>query len=55
VTFAGGRPGIAQQVARDHSLLHPQHRRDQLGLRGQQHAQRDLQSFFTELFDAQAA
>jgi hypothetical protein len=43
VTFAGGGPGIAQQVARDHALLHLQHRRDQLGLPGQQHAQRDRQ------------
>ena len=32
-----------QQVARDHALHHLQHRRDQLGLRGQQLAQRDRQ------------
>ena len=30
-----------QQVARDHALHHLQYRRDQLGLRGQQLAQRD--------------
>ena len=29
--------------ARSHALHHLQHRRDQLGLRGQQHAQRDRQ------------
>ena len=37
-------PGSGQQVPRDHNALHHlQHRRDQLGLRGQQHAQRDRQ------------
>jgi hypothetical protein len=30
-------------MARDHALHHLQHRPDQLGLRGQQHAQRDRQ------------
>jgi hypothetical protein len=37
------QPGAVQQMARDHALHHLQHRRDQLGLRGQQHAQRDGQ------------
>ena len=32
-----------QQMARDHALHHLQHRRDQLGLRGQQQSQRDRQ------------
>ncbi len=32
-----------QQMARNHALHHLQHRRDQLGLRGQQQTQRDGQ------------
>jgi hypothetical protein len=43
LTFIGLEPGAIQQVARDHTLHHLQHRRDELGLCGQQHAQRDRQ------------
>ena len=43
LAFVRAEPGIVQQVARDHTLRHLQHRRDQLGLRGQRHAQRDRQ------------
>jgi hypothetical protein len=43
VAFVGLEPDSIQQVARNHTLHHLQHRRDQLGLRGQQHAQRDRQ------------
>ena len=43
VAFVGLEPGSLQQMARDHALHHLQHRRDQLGLRGQQQAQRDRQ------------
>jgi hypothetical protein len=43
VAFFGLEPGGAQQMAREHALHHLQHRRDQLGLCGQQHAQRDRQ------------
>ena len=43
VAFVGAQPGIVQQMARDYALHHLQHRCDQLGLRGQQHAQRDRQ------------
>jgi hypothetical protein len=32
-----------EQVPSEHALHHLQYRRDQLGLRGQQHAQRDRQ------------
>jgi hypothetical protein len=35
VAFLGLEPGSLQQMARDHALHHLQHRRDQLGLRGQ--------------------
>ena len=38
-----GRKVTAQQLLRDHALHHLQHRRDQLGLRGQQQPQRDRQ------------
>jgi hypothetical protein len=41
LTFIGLEPRAVQQVARDHTLHHLQHRRDQFGLRGQQHTQRD--------------
>jgi hypothetical protein len=43
VAFVSDEPGSGQQVPRDHALHHLQHRRDQLGLCGQQHAQRDRQ------------
>ena len=43
LTLAGAQPDIGQQMARDHTLHPLQHRRDELGLRGQQHAQRDGQ------------
>jgi hypothetical protein len=41
VAFVGLELGTVQQMARDHALHHLQHRRDQLGLRGQQQALRD--------------
>ena len=40
VTFVCLQPGAVQQMARDQALHHLQHWSDQLGLRGQQHAQR---------------
>jgi hypothetical protein len=40
---SAGELGGVQQVARDCALHHLQHRRDELRLRGQQHAQRDRQ------------
>ena len=43
VALVGLELGSVQQMARDHALHHLQRRRDQLGLRGQQHAQRDRQ------------
>jgi hypothetical protein len=43
VSGLGLEPGGIQQMTRNHALHHLQHRRDQLGLRGQQHAQRDRQ------------
>jgi hypothetical protein len=43
VAFVGLEPGSLEQMAREHALHHLQHRRDQLGLHGQQHAQRDRQ------------
>ena len=43
LTLVALEPRVAQQVPFDHALHHLQHRRDQLGLRGQQHAQRDRQ------------
>jgi len=43
VAFIGLETDSVQQMARDHALHHLQHRRDPLGLRGQQHAQRDRQ------------
>jgi hypothetical protein len=43
VAFVSDEPGSGQQVPRDHALHHLQHRRDQLGLCGQQQAQRDRQ------------
>jgi hypothetical protein len=43
MAFVGAQPASVQQVARDHALHHLQHRCDQLGLCGQQHAQRDRQ------------
>jgi hypothetical protein len=43
VAFVSDEPRSVQQVSRDHALHHPQHRYDQLGQRGQQHAQRDRQ------------
>jgi hypothetical protein len=43
VPFVSLEPSAAQHMARDHALHHLQHWRDQLGLRGQQHAQRDRQ------------
>jgi hypothetical protein len=36
VGFVGLESGLPQQMARDHALHHLQHRRDELGLRGQQ-------------------
>ena len=41
VANASLEPGMVQQVPRDHALHHLQHRRDQLGLRGQQQPLRD--------------
>ena len=38
LTLVGIESGLLQQMARQHALHHLQHRRDQLGLRGQQHA-----------------
>ena len=43
VAIVGPEPGIVQQRPRNHVLHHLQHRRDQLGMRAQQHAQRDGQ------------
>jgi hypothetical protein len=43
VAFVGFELGSAQQVAHDYALHHLQHRGDQFGLRGQQHAQGDRQ------------
>ena len=40
LAFVNPGPRVAQQIPLDHALHHLQHRRDQLGLRGQQHAQR---------------
>ena len=39
----GLEPSLAEQVARDHAVHHLQHRSHQLGLCGQQQAQRDGQ------------
>jgi hypothetical protein len=47
LTFVALEPRVAQQMPLDHPLHHLQHRRDQLGLRGQQHAQRDRQPKLT--------
>ena len=41
VGFLRLEPSLAEQVARDHTVHHLQHRRHQLGLCGQQQAQRD--------------
>jgi hypothetical protein len=35
MAFVRREPGLLQQVAREHPLHHLQHRRDELGLRGQ--------------------
>jgi hypothetical protein len=43
MAFVGLEPGGIQQMSREHALHHLQHRRDQLRLCGQQHAQRDRQ------------
>ncbi|MFM1856822.1 MAG: hypothetical protein RLZ83_2131 [Pseudomonadota bacterium] len=43
VSFAGLEPGSVQQVPRDHALHYLQHQCYQLGLRGQQHVQRQHQ------------
>ena len=43
VAFFGLEPGPAQQVPRDHTMHHLQHRRDPFGLHGQQQPQRDRQ------------
>ena len=43
MAFVGLEPGAVQQMAAEHALDHLQHRGDQLGLRGQQQAQRDRQ------------
>ena len=43
MAFVGLEPGSGKQVPRDHALHHLQHRGDQLGLGGQQQAQRDRQ------------
>jgi hypothetical protein len=43
LAFVDAEPGAVKQVPREDALHHLQHRRDQLGLRGQQHAQRDRQ------------
>jgi hypothetical protein len=43
VALVALEPTAIQQMARDHALHHLQHRRDQLGLHGQQQAQRDRQ------------
>jgi hypothetical protein len=43
LAFVATEPRVVQQTPLDHALHHLQHRRDQLGLRGQQHAQRDRQ------------
>ena len=41
LTFVALEPRVIQQMPLDQALLHLQYRRDQLGLRGQQHAKRD--------------
>ena len=43
VGFLGLEPSLAEQMARDHPVHHLQHRSHQLGLCGQQQAQRDRQ------------
>jgi hypothetical protein len=43
LTFVALEPRVVQQMPFDHPLHHLLHRRDQLGLRGQQHAQRNRQ------------
>ena len=43
MAFVGLELGTGQQMAREHALHHMQHRLDQLGLCGQQHAKRDGQ------------
>lgn len=43
VSTVGLEPCAVQQVACDNALYHLQHRRDELGLRGQQQTQRDRQ------------
>jgi hypothetical protein len=43
VGFVGLEPSLAEQMARDHAVHHLQHGRHQLGLCGQQQAQRDRQ------------
>lgn len=43
VTFVAPKTGSRQQIPREHALHHLQHRRDPLGLRGEQHAQRNRQ------------
>jgi hypothetical protein len=43
VACVGLQPRAVQQMACDHALHHLQHRRNEVGLRGQQHAQRDRQ------------
>ena len=43
VSLVGLEPGLTEQVARDHAVHHLQHNRHQLGLCGQQQAQRDGQ------------
>jgi hypothetical protein len=43
MAFVIVEPVSIQQMARNHALHHLQHRRDQFGLSGQQHTQRDRQ------------
>ena len=47
LTFVALEPRVVQQMPFDHPLHHLLHRRDQLGLRGQQHAQRGRQPKLT--------
>jgi hypothetical protein len=47
LTFVALEPRVVQQMPFDHPLHHLLHRRDQLGLRGQQHAQRNRQPKLT--------
>jgi hypothetical protein len=47
LAFVALEPRVAQQMPLDHTLHHLPRRRDQLGLRAQQHAQRDRQPKLT--------